>query len=157
MKKGIAIPMGEVFNALAIIGVLIMIIYIWKGRYFDIAILVQTEEDQRRIVTLGQILLSHPRLVTFEDDRALRDVLDPTKLDDLVSDSTILYQEVNYPNSTYSFTITDLDTNAVWPVSPGTITAEIEYKRIFPLAVKYSDSQINHGIMELKYYVNQSS
>jgi hypothetical protein len=157
MKKGLAIPISEVFNALMLIAFIVFAIYIWKGSYFDINILVQTEENQRRIVTLGQILLSSPRLVAFEDERALRDILDPAKLDALVLDSQNLYQEVNYPNSSYEFTVKDkIDPNKVWPISPGKIVADFEFERQFPLTIKYSDNEINPGIMELKYYVNNT-
>jgi len=159
MKKGLTIPIMEVFGSLAIIAFMIMIMFMWKGIYFEIQTLVQAEENQRRIVTLAQIFLSSPRLVIFEDERALRAMLDPAKLDGLVQDSQILYQEVGYLNATYEFTIRDLvNNNNVWSISPpGNIVADEKYERKFPLVIKYSDNEINPGLIELKYYTNRST
>jgi hypothetical protein len=154
MKKGISGSLMEVFSSLTLIAFIIIAIYVWRGSYFDIAILVQSEEEQRRIITLGQILLSSSHLVNTEDDRAIRGVMDSTKLDSLVTDSQVLYQEIGYPNSTFKFTIKDKTNNNVWPISSGQINADAQYDRNFPLTIQYPDGQINPGEMELTYYVN---
>lgn len=157
MKKGLAASIWEVFNTFVVIGMIIFVVFIWKGSYFDLNYIVTSGEDQRRIITIGQILLSLPDLAVIDNERVMRSTMDPVKLDSLMTDSQDLYQKIRYPGTSYKFKIMDYKSGKTWLITPGTIEADVEYIKKFPLTIKYSDDKINVGVMELKFYTNHTS
>jgi len=157
MKKGLAASIWEVFNAFAVIGMIIFVVFIWKGSNFDLNYVVTSGENQRRIITIGQILLSSPDLVVIEEGRFMRSTMDPAKLDDLMVNSQDLYQKIGYPDTSYKFKITDFRNGKSWSIKPRRIEGNVEYEKKFPLTIKYSDDEINVGVMELKFYSKQTS
>lgn len=155
--KGIVLTTTEVMNTLAIIALIIFAIFIWKATYFDFNLIVKDQENYRRLFALGEILQSYPNLASTEDGRLEKGIIDINKLNALVSDSRELYQDVLYPNTSYSFRVIDLKRDESWEVSPGEIESDLEYEKKFPIAVRRSNDEINFGILELKFYVNRTS
>jgi hypothetical protein len=152
MKKGFALSTQEVFNVLAIIGLIIVVVYIFKGSYFDMTVFVEGSEDMRRMIALGNILLSSPELVVVEDGRNIRGVIDASKLTNL--NRNVFYQEILYPGTVYGFEIKDIvDGTTVGSITVDNVQADVMYEKNFPLAIKYSENKIKPGVLELKYYV----
>jgi len=156
MKKGFALSMQQVFNVLTIIGLIIVAVYVFKASHFDMNVLVDGFENQRRLISLGNILISPPQLVAVEDGRNIRGVIDSSKLATLDRDT--LYQEILYPDTKYEFKINDIvDGATVGGIRAGSVEDYDVYEMRFPLAIKYSDDKINPGIMELKFYVKKTT
>ena len=69
----------------------------------------------------------------------------------------VLRDDVNYPHSTYEFTIKDIETNKDWSFNLGEdVEADHEYDVTIPVAIRYSNGNVNFGKMELKFYINET-
>jgi hypothetical protein len=89
---GIATWIAQMLIAFAVIGAVFLLYVLMVGRYFDIHAIIVSNEAQRHVINMAQVLLSSDRLVYEEDlsnsllaglpqKRYYRAVFDRTKLD----------------------------------------------------------------------------
>jgi|YelNatPaOPRAMG01_1025707.scaffolds.fasta_scaffold06588_5 hypothetical protein len=147
--KGLAFAVNEVIQIAGIVTCIIFIIFLWKGYYFDIGIKVEEGREERSAITIGNILLSSPRLAYEEDGRIQRAILDSSKISSVSANDLI--QEVCYPNTKYKIEIKNLRTGQTWEIKPDLTNYEFKYEKSFPISIKMND-QIDFGIMKVKLY-----
>lgn len=150
--KGLAFAVKEVIEIACIIALIIMIIFFWKGYYFDIGIKVNEGREERSLITIANILLSSPHLTYIEDGRIQRAILDSSKLSSVSGEDLI--KEVSYPHTKYSLEIKSIITGKIWTIKPDLTNYVLKFEKSFPVSIKSSD-QIDLGIMKVKLYSYQ--
>ena len=154
LSKGIVLTFVEALTSLLILILIIYALFVYKSNYYSVNFIVSSNEDERKTIILSQILLSSPYLCVEDDGRLLRGVFDVEKLKNIPND---LRDDVNYPHSTYEFTIKDIETNKDWSFNLGEdVEADHEYDVTIPVAIRYSNGNVNFGKMELKFYINET-
>lgn len=134
-KKGIATWIAQLLTGLFAIGVIALIYFMMFSRYFDIHVIVKSNEAKRHVINMAQVMMSSHRLVhedSFDDGskRYYRGVFNSTKLDDnlgiegdlrniILDKGAALRDEISYPDTATRIVITDLETGKVWLVSFG--------------------------------------
>lgn len=134
-KKGIATWITQMLVALIAIGAVAFMYFLFYGRYFDIHVIVISNEAQRHAINIAQVILSSDKLVyeeTFSSPnkepikRFNRGVFDTAKLNSylmLYSDTSNLdklsaenefTKEIGYPNSYIDIVVVDLKNGDKW-------------------------------------------
>lgn len=113
-SKGISTVMIYGFLTLLVIALIIMLYFLFIGRYFELHAIVVSSEVERHTIDLAQVLLSSDRLCYSDNDQIHRGVFEESKLDIQLIDGSELSQEIGYPNSILIIGIVDVDTGDEW-------------------------------------------
>lgn len=128
-KKGVAKVFFDALLALFALAVGIIIFFYFFGHLFIIIPILKENEVERHSIVLANLFMSSDRLTYSDNFRSYRAVFDKTKLDkEMVTKTNFLaflniFQEskildnISYPNSVVTLTITDLDNDNKWYVS----------------------------------------
>lgn len=106
------------------VGVMAILYFMFEGKYFDINAIVESNEIERHVINIGQIVLSSKKLVYSEmvgdEERFFRGIFDKSKLDGqfipkveyitgtMEKDSEIK-DDITYPNAVVRLRVENLD------------------------------------------------
>lgn len=113
--------------------IIILLIFLLFGRFFDIRAIVISSEIDRRASNIAHVLLSYHKLVYEESGRYHRGVFDKIKLDEKLPLMTT--EDIGYPDAKIDVEIEDLETGAKWSQTFGSSSGSITTK-IFPIRIK---------------------
>lgn len=155
-RKGIVLLTKSMIESLVIIALILFVIFLFIGRYFQMEVVLEEESYARLGIQLAHALLSYPRLTAEEGGRILKGVFDEEKIKRLhqeKSEREKLYQDISLShatNVTYKIRI-KLITGEEYLIEkelPPLTRLEIKFDEIVPIAVKIGEEK-RAGIMEV--------
>lgn len=142
-NKALSLTTIMAFGFLIVLGAIITLGFKSYTTYLDMKIFVKVSEDEREKITLAQVLLSSDMLTYSDENKVHRGVFDKTKLDNLKQEE--LFKEIGYPDKEYFVKIEERETGNVWKYGKQPLI--YREKRNYPVAIRYSQSDVHTGLM----------
>jgi hypothetical protein len=126
MSKGISVCVSVAIIILIVIGVMAFFYWMAIARFFQLHVIVEENEVERRTINMANVLLSHENLISSSSGKNMRGVFDSEKLNkfatflskadtknyvDAVTNEAKNAKELNigYPNTYTVFSVVDLE------------------------------------------------
>jgi hypothetical protein len=126
MSKGISVCVSVAITILIVIGIMAFFYWMAIARFFQLHVIVEENEVERRTINMANVLLSYENLTSSSSGKSMRGVFDSEKLNkfatflskadtenyvDAVTNEAKNAKELNigYPNTYTVFSVVDLE------------------------------------------------
>jgi hypothetical protein len=134
--KGQAKMLSDILLGLLVVAIVVAIYFLFIGYYIIIRGIVNSADQERDTMNLGQILISSDMLAYSNGQTTYRGILDVEKLNSL--DTSKLFKEINYPSYAYFFTVNNTESGHIWTFGDK-VSGNGETVKTFPVAIKDGD------------------
>jgi len=137
-NKGISLTTVEGFLILIVLVLIVLIIGLFFGKYFDLKTIVKSNEVERHAINLAQSLMSHKNLIFIDDNKVHKGIFDKQKLDNYLTKEQNFVDIGNLqPNEHFQ----DIGYNSSYAVITIFDSENPEQKWIFSVAGSFAEEQ----------------
>ena len=144
--KGITLTFGAIIAAFVFIFMTVFLLLYFIRVYYDIRIIIQSNEQDRLSINLGEALLSSDKLAYVNDGVVQRGVLDANKIKNLGAVKSEL--QIPLKDAQYSILIQDNIEGALTNDHPVSRRLNVQ-SRTFPVAIRHDWNKTNLGRMRV--------